>query len=130
MPGGTTPAHSAFPAQLAEIERQLAQINAWIRNSGQVFAQLATSGEAKISTGLSEVEFPGGSEASNVKTITGLPGTTTGQYFVQPIEAAGNARYVDVVSPGPTSFGVVFHSTVGAPPAGTKEKFYWLALNE
>lgn len=95
----------------------------------EAFLRLGTAGKPKLSFGVSEVEFPGGVNESGMTEIKGLPGVATGQYFLQGFGANATVIYV-VESPTAKAFKVKAVTPFGNPPAGTKAKFYWSAINE
>jgi hypothetical protein len=92
------------------------------------FPQLNVVADVRISFGVSQVTFPGESEASEPTTINAPEDSTSALYFPVAIEEYGNARFAVVVNASAISAQIFLQSTVGTPPAGTKESFYWLAV--
>jgi len=99
-------------------------------DGNSAFARLSTLGNIRLSFGIATLTYPGGSEQSDTATIASFPEAKSGGalYFTQAVEAEGNSRFGVVVNPAADSFDLYLQSTVGEPPAGTKEHCYWLAI--
>lgn len=94
------------------------------------FLQLANVLGLSLNVGISEVEWPGGTNVSLQTRIFGLPGGASFFYFATAIKTAGvGPSYMQV---GPASSTEVYFEAIepfGFPVAGVKCNFYWLALN-